>query len=471
MDFHANADSGELMKATEQANSLTNLLQLLLFDFAPIIIDLIVAVSYVTSLFDAYFAGIMVAMATIYGLITWKGSVWEARKRRTYANRERNTTKVQYQSISNWTIISYFNRRDYQHHQVMSALRCMIASFTTLRITELAVETARMHVLFLGRINANLLAAYRVVQGINPVGNFVALNSIWDLFSEPLYLFSYLSEDITSYIVDAERALQILLRKPTVTESPDARPLNIEHGKVQFEDVSFSYGERREIIKGISLVAQPGQTIALVGETGAGKSTILKLLLRFYDVTSGRITIDGVDVRDVTLSSLRDAFGIVPQDTSLFNTSVMENVRFARLGASDEEVVEACMQARIHEKIMSFSNQYDTIVGERGVKLSGGERQRISIARVILKQPKFLFLDEASSAIDSKTELDIQTAIRKLSTGRTTFVIAHRLSTIVDADVILVFDDGRIIESGTHQSLVSIGGKYKQLWEIQTSHS
>ncbi|KAI0010414.1 P-loop containing nucleoside triphosphate hydrolase protein [Xylariaceae sp. FL0662B] len=471
MDFHANADSGELMKATEQASSLTKLLRLLLFELAPIIVDVIVAVFYVTSLFDIYFAGIMIVMATIYGLLTWKGSALEARKRRTYASRDRNTTKVQYQSISNWTTVSYFNRRDYQHFQLMSSLGKMIASLRALRITELSVDTARIHVLFLGQMCANFLAAYRVVRGERPVGNFIALNSIWNLFTEPLYIFSYLSEDITSYIVDAERALQILQRKPTVTESPDARELNVELGRVRFENVSLSYNERTEIIKGISFVAQPGQTIALVGETGAGKSTLLKLLFRFYDVTGGSITIDGVDIREVTLGSLREAFGIVPQETSLFNTSVLENVRYARLDASDEEVVEACMQACIHDKIMAFPNQYDTVVGERGVKLSGGERQRISIARVILKRPKLLFLDEASSAIDSKTELEILTALRKFSEGLTTFIIAHRLSTVVDADVILVLDNGRIIESGTHQSLVRMGGRYKQLWDIQTSHS
>lgn len=470
MDFHANVDSGELMKATEQASSLTKLVRLILLEFAPIILDLITATVYISSLFDISFAGIIVVMATVYGLLTWRGGIWEARKRRVFARRERTTTKVQYQSISHWTTVSYFNRGEYQHLRLMSSLRDQIGSLRRLRLTDMSVEAARAHILFLGRMSVNFLAAYRVAQGVKPIGNFIALNSVWDLLTEPLYVFSYISEEITEYIVDAERALEILRRKPTVADAPDARPLSVDHGEVRFEKVSFRYGDRKETIKDISFIARPGQTVALVGETGAGKSTILKLLFRFYDVTSGSITIDGADIRELTLSSLREAFGIVPQETSLFNMSIMENVRYARLDASEEEVVEACMQARIHDKIMSFRDQYDTVVGERGVKLSGGERQRISIARVILKQPKILFLDEASSAIDSKTEADIQPALRKLSTGRTTFVIAHRLSTIVHADVILVLENGQIEEVGNHEGLIEKGEKYRQLWEIQTGH-
>ena len=347
----------------------------------------------------------------------------------------------------------------------------MIASLTSLRITELAIQAARVYVLFLGRTSANFLAAYRIAQGLKPVGNFVVLNSIWDLFTEPLFMLSWISEDITSYLVDSERALHILQEKPSVTEIPNARELDISRGEVEFKDVSFSYGGQRDVLKGISLVAQPGQTIAFVGETGAGKSTLLKLLFRFYDVTGGAITIDGVDIREVTLGSLREALGIVPQETAIFNTSVMENVRYARLDASDEEVIQACMGAHIHNKIMTFTDQYNTLVGERGVKLSGGERQRISIARIILKQPKILFLDEATSAIDSKTEMGIQASLKELAEGRTTFVIAHRLSTVVDADLIVFLENGRIAEFGSHDDLVRKGGKYKELWEIQTSHN
>ena len=471
MHFHSNADSAELMKATEQASSLTKLVRLLLFEFLPIILDLVVAVVYVTNLFDIYFAIIMVVMACGVGLLSWRGSVWEARKRRGYSQKERNVTKVQYQSISHWATVSYFNRGEHQHNRLMSAVSEMITSLTSLKITELSAQSARVYMLFLGRTSANFLAAYRISQGLKPVGNFVILNSIWDLFTEPLFMLSYISEDITSYLVDSERALHILQEKPSVTDAPNARELNVSHGEVQFKNVSFSYDGQRQVVKDISFVAQPGQTVAFVGETGAGKSTLLKLLFRFYDVTGGAITIDGVDIRNVTLSSLREALGIVPQETAIFNTSVLENVRYARLDASDEEVVQACMGAHIHNKIMSFTDQYHTLVGERGVKLSGGERQRISIARIILKQPKILFLDEATSAIDSKTEMGIQSSLAQLAEGRTAFVIAHRLSTIIDADVIVFMENGRVAEFGSHDDLIRRGGRYQELWEIQTTHN
>ena len=467
MDFHVNADTGELMKATEQGNSLTKLIRLLLFEIVPIILDLFVALFYVTSLFDISFAGILVIVTATYGLLTWKGSVWEATKRRVFAKKDRNVGKTQYASISNWTTVSYFNRGRYQHMRLMASFDDMIASLTRLRTVEYSVEAARDISLFLGHLSVSFLAAYRVSQGIKPVGNFIALNSYWSVFSQPLWVLSYISADITSYLVDAERVLQILQRKPTVTESPTARQLHIQHGEVRFTDVSFSYNKRKSTIKDISFVAKQGQTVALVGESGSGKSTVLKLLFRFYDVTSGSITIDDEDIRDVTLSSLRESLGVVPQEASLFNASIMDNVRYARLDASDEEVMEACAQACIHNKIMSFPDGYGTIVGERGVKLSGGELQRISIARIVLKKPKVLFLDEATSAVDSKTESDIQTALRDLQVGRTTFVIAHRLSTVMDADLILIVDDGSIVESGTHQDLVKRGGKYQQLWGMQ----
>ena len=459
------------MKATEQASSLTKLVRLILFEFLPIILDLVVAVVYVTNLFDIYFAMIMVVMACGVGFFSWRGSVWEARKRREYSHKERSVTKVQYQSISHWTTVSYFNRGEYQHNRLMNTVNETIASLTRLKITEISVQSARIYVLFIGRMSANFLAAYRISQGLKPVGNFVVLNSIWDVFTEPLFMLSYISEDITSYLVDSERALHILQEKPSVTEVPGAHELNVSRGEVQFKNVSFSYDGQREVVKDISFVAQPGQTVAFVGETGAGKSTLLKLLFRFYDVTGGAITIDGVDICEVTLSSLREALGIVPQETAIFNTSIMENVRYARLDASDEEVIQACIGAHIHNKIMTFTDQYNTLVGERGVKLSGGERQRISIARIILKQPKILFLDEATSAIDSKTEMGIQASIADLAEGRTTFVIAHRLSTIIDADVIVFIDNGRVAQYGSHDDLIRRGGKYKELWEIQTSRN
>jgi ABC-type multidrug transport system fused ATPase/permease subunit len=254
-----------------------------------------------------------------------------------------------------------------------------------------------------------------------------------------------------------------------VADRDDAKELVVKEGKVEFQHVKFAYDVRNPTIKGVSLQAEGGQTIAFVGETGGGKSTILKLLFRFYDVTGGSIMIDGQDLRSVTQSSLREALGLVPQDPALFNQTIRQNIRYARLEATDQEIEDACRAAAIHDDIEGFPDKYNSKVGERGVRLSGGQLQRIAIARVLLKNPKIVLLDEATSAIDSAVEEQIQLAFRRLSKGRTTFVIAHRLSTTADADQILVIDKGEIIERGTHQVLLDVGGKYSTLWSKQTA--
>jgi ABC-type multidrug transport system fused ATPase/permease subunit len=270
-------------------------------------------------------------------------------------------------------------------------------------------------------------------------------------------------------LIDAERLLILFQTKPTVLDKEGVQLLEVTHGNVRFKGVHFAYDPRKPTLTDINIDAHTGETIAFVGETGAGKTSILKLLFRFYDVSAGSIEIDGQDIRDVTLSSLRDAIGVVPQDPVLFNATVMENLRYARLDATDEEIYDACKATAVHDKIMSFPDRYQSSVGEQGVKLSGGELQRVAIARVLLKNPPIVLLDEATSAVDSDTEVLIQAALKKLSTGRTTFVIAHRLSTIVSADKILVVHEGRIVERGTHHELLQLGGKYLSLWSKQIS--
>jgi len=263
--------------------------------------------------------------------------------------------------------------------------------------------------------------------------------------------------------------MELLNTESSVTEAIDAPPLYVTQGRVEFRDVSFSYDPRKPNLQDMSFVAEPGKTVALVGETGGGKTTILKLLYRYYDPDKGRIMIDGQDIRGVSLDSLRDSFGMVPQDPALFNMSVLENVRYARLDATDTEIYEACQAAAIHNKILSFPDGYRSTVGERGVKLSGGELQRIAIARAILRNPSIVLLDEATSMVDAETEHLIQGAFRKLTRGRTTFVVAHRLSTIQHADQILVISNGEIAERGTHEELFALGGKYVALWSRQLS--
>lgn len=281
----------------------------------------------------------------------------------------------------------------------------------------------------------------------------------------PLNYFGYFQRNLQQNFVESEQLLDLLETEPTVKSG--AAEFQYGEGAIDFEGVNFSYDGTKPIIKDLNFSALPGQKVALVGETGCGKSTILKLLFRLYDVSSGSVRIDGQDLRDVTLESLRSCIGVVPQDPVLFNDTVMNNVRYSRLDATDEQVMEACKAAAVHEKILSFTDGYASMVGETGVKLSGGEVQRVAIARAILMDPKIILLDEATSAVDSHTEAQIQTALRRLSHGRTTFCVAHRLSTVMDADVMLVIKDGKIAERGSPKDLLKLRGEFFDLCSLQ----
>lgn len=308
------------------------------------------------------------------------------------------------------------------------------------------------------------MAAYQVVHGDQSVGNCVILLTYWAQLSGPLTFFGPAFRQISKDFLDAEQLLQILQYKPSVADRAGAKPLTLSQGGIEFNNVHFSYDSKRPTLKGISFRALPGQTVALVGESGGGKSTILKLLFRLYDVAQGNIKIDGQDIKDITIESLRETLGMVPQDPSLFNETIISNIRYARLNATDEEVHDACKAAAIHDKIMSFTDGYQSIVGERSVKLSGGELQRIAIARVVLKNPKIVLLDEPTCSVDAETERHIQKAFRKLTAGRTTFIVAHRRSTIMKADHIIVIKNGEILEQGTHNDLLFAKGNYYNLW-------
>jgi ABC-type multidrug transport system fused ATPase/permease subunit len=309
------------------------------------------------------------------------------------------------------------------------------------------------------------LILQRIAAGTASPGDFVFFLTYWDSIIYPLKFLTEHVRWLVSDFVDAERLLLLLKTKPSIVESAEAYPLAVRDGEVRFEDVSFKYEEGRYALHDVSFTASPGQTVALVGETGAGKSSILKLLLRLHDVTAGSITISKQDIRDVTLGSLRDAVSVVPQTPMFFNSSILENVRYARSSATDEEVHDACRAAAIHDTIMRYPDGYSTQVGERGVKLSGGEAQRLAIARALLKDAQIVLLDEATSAVDTVTEGKIKDALEKLRQGRIVIVIAHRLSTIVDADQIVVLHEGRIVERGSHDELCASKGRYWKLWE------
>lgn len=471
MDFHSERDSAEVMKALEQGNALTELLKTLLFEALPTLVDLTIALGILYWKFDIYTSLIMmVAFSSFLGLEVFT-SRWKVEPRRKFAKAGRQEARVMHQAIQGWTTVSHFNMFRFERRRFAKAVDTKLAADRTWSIYTATLQGAIELLIPFTFFALSCMAMYNISQGRSKPGDFVFFLQYWDYLIWPLTWLSHDYREIMSNLIDAERLLALLQTKPTIVDRETAQDLPSVTGRVSFENVHFAYDDRRTTLHSLSLTAHPGQTIALVGATGAGKSTVTKLLLRFYDVTGGRILLDGHDIRDLTLDSLRRAIGVVPQDPLLFNGTILANLRYANPSASFVDIVAACQAAAVHERILSFPDGYNTRVGEQGVKLSGGEVQRLAIARVVLKDPSLLVLDEATSAIDTHTESNIQRALEafKNKRRRTTFVVAHRLSTIVGADVIMVFEEGRVVERGRHEELLKVGGVYAKLWRRQTA--
>jgi ATP-binding cassette subfamily B protein len=406
-------------------------------------------------------------MISLYLWFTVRATDWRIKIRRTMNESDSDANTKAIDSLLNYETVKYFGAEEREAKRYDRSMALYEESSVKSYVSLAVLNGGQAIVFTIALTLCMVMAGLDVVAGTKTVGHFVMVNALMLQLFIPLNFMGMVYREIKQSLTDIERMMDVLEESPEVADRPGAMPLAVSGGTIRFEDVKFRYEPERLILDGLSFEVPAGKMVAIVGPSGAGKSTVSRILLRFYDVAGGRVTIDGQDVRDVTQTSLRAALGVVPQDTVLFNDTILYNIRYGRPDATDEEVREAARMAQIDAFIARLPEGYRTMVGERGLKLSGGEKQRVAIARTILKAPPILLLDEATSALDSHTEKEIQDALDRVSRGRTTVVIAHRLSTIVGADNILVLDAGRLVEQGTHGELLAKGGLYASLWNRQ----
>ncbi len=468
--FHLERRTGSLTKVVERGTkSIDMMLYFLLFNIAPTILELIAICVIFWIKFGPGLVAATLAMVVVYIGFTRIVTDWRAKLQRDMNEVDNKAIGRAVDSLLNYETVKYFGAEEREARRYDEA----IAAFTDAAVKN---ETSLAWLNIGQSLITNLMMAGAMVftvwgwsQGRFTPGDVVLVNALLMQLFRPLDMLGWVYRSIRQGLVDMEAMFGLLDTPTEVTDAPGAPPLAVARGHVRFEGLRFGYDSEREILKGIDLDVPPGTSLAVVGPSGAGKSTLARLLYRFYDPTAGRITIDGQDIARVTQASLRGAIGIVPQDTVLFNDTIRYNIAYGRAEASEEEVVAAAHGASIDGFIAALPQGYEAMVGERGLKLSGGEKQRVAIARTLLKNPPILVLDEATSALDSRTEQAIQETLERIATSRTTIMIAHRLSTVVDADQIVVLDDGRVAERGTHDELLRRGGLYAELWARQAS--
>ncbi len=466
--FHLERKTGGLTRVLERGrNGIETIVRMVILQLIPTIVEVSLLLGVLLWQFDWRYVVATLITVVIFMYFTYAATEWRIgiRRKMNESDTEANTKAID--SLLNYETVKYFGaeaREATRYDRSMERYeQASVKTYTSLAV----LNTGQAVIFTLGLTATMLMCALGVRSGHNTVGDFVMINAMMIQLYQPLNFMGMVYREIKQAIIDIEKMFEVLARAPEIEDMPGAKPLAVTSGNVRFEDVRFAYEADRPILKGLNFEVPAGKTVAIVGPSGAGKSTISRLLFRLYDVSSGRILIDGQDIRRVTQSSLRASIGMVPQDTVLFNDTIRYNIRYGRWDASDAEVEEAARLAQIDGFIRMSPKGYETQVGERGLKLSGGEKQRVAIARTVLKAPPILVLDEATSALDSHTEHEIQEALERVSRNRTSLVIAHRLSTIVAADEIIVLDQGRIAERGTHAQLLVRDGLYASMWNRQ----
>ena len=467
--FHLDRQTGGLSRVLERGTrGIIFVLDFLLFNIIPTIFEILLVAVILWGMFEISFSAIVMATVGVYIAFTLLFTNWRLRFRRAMNEQDTEANNRAVDSLLNYETVKYFGNEAHESRRYDASLeryeRAYVRSETSLN----GLNFGQQSIIAVGLTVVMMLAAGRVTQGAMSVGDFVLVNTYMIQLFQPLNILGFAYREIKQGLTDMEAMFRLLGEGAEVADKPGAPALKVNEGTIEFRDVRFGYRPDRIILKGVSFRVPAGGTLAIVGPTGAGKSTISRLLFRFYDANAGQVLIDGQDVRDVEQGSVRAAIGVVPQDTVLFNDTIRYNIAYGRPGATQEEIENAARLAQVHDFVLRLPDGYDTRVGERGLKLSGGEKQRVAIARTLLKDPKLLILDEATSALDTRTEQEIQSALRDAARGRTTLVIAHRLSTVVDADEIIVLQEGHVAERGSHAALIAADGLYAAMWRRQS---